>query len=469
MNRKHLHKALLCLFLLASPSLLWAAVNPLSKVIGTSADTAVTPTASTEMTDAEIDANRLKLDAKAAELRRQTGPEAAAALRGTWLDTATPQEMDDWIKLSNRLIGIQEDHSTALFRFRNYRKATRDKVEEMKDWKGFAEKPPYSILLVDNLRDTLNAKQNVLKSLDVIRTTIEGEFEEFSSSLRNSSKLVRLAEENLEKNSGKPDEQRSRWLLQLAQLQHEVNQAGVVYGETRRLSTTELLKGVQTEVDFLKHKLAVALDNYRFSEEDLKQKLQAIDDQLIKVRQRLAQDKNLEKTTRNQLDAAEVAVSKAQALLAAGGRPKIPLEQLLQEQKRRQIRFDDATIRVLVTSGMQTLLKGEKAIWAERYDIAGGRDSRDTRAELKSPRNELDLIAKWKDYIATKLSIATLLIKNQQTALASDALTPGERKISAQPLSSIRVRRSCCSAAFCSSTITSNSSSAAMMRRNAYR
>ena len=43
----------------------------------------------------------------------------------------------------------------------------------MKSWKGFAEKPPYPLTLVDSLRDALDSKQSVLKSLDVINVTIE--------------------------------------------------------------------------------------------------------------------------------------------------------------------------------------------------------------------------------------------------------------------------------------------------------
>lgn len=429
---------LLC-WLLCLPSAVmcapaWATANPLAALSGKKADApqaqpgAPQAQVTAALSDEEIEASRAKLDARSSELRQQTDPKAITSLRTTYQEAATPQELDDWEKLTGKLAGILEDNSTTLFRYRNYRKATRDKLDAMKSWEGFSEKPPYPITLVDNLHDELNAKQSVLKSLDVIRVTIEGEFSEYSDSLKESRKKVRLAEEELEKNTGKPGEQRSRWLLSLAQLQSEVNQAGIVYGEARRLSVAELQKGIQAEIDFLNRKLAVARGSYRFSEEKLKQKIKDIDERLNHVRQLLEQSKKREKEARKQLDAAEDAVSKARATQAAGGKLKIPLEQLMKEQKRRQAQFEDASLHVLIYGGMSGLLKSEKGLWQERYRLAGGRADQDTSAELKNSRNELDLLNKWKSYITNKLSVIEFNIKVQKEALASADLAAGDRE-----------------------------------------
>jgi len=422
-------RLLVGLFLLMVTTSAWAVNNPLSAIAGKNSETSSSATIATELTDKEIDESRAKLEARSAQVRQQHGPEALAALRKTYQGTASPEELENWEKLSGKLAGILEDHSTTLFRFKNYRKTTRDRLDEMKSWQGFSEKPPYPLSLVDSLRDALNSKQSVLKSLDVIRATIEAEFEEYSANLKQSSKQVRLAEEALEKSSGGPGEQRSRWLLQLAQLQHALNQAGTVYGEARRLSMAELQKGVQAEVDFLGHKLAVARENYRFTATDLQQKLKAIDERLIGVRQMLELAKNKENETRSKLDQAEAATRAAQTVQAAGGRPKMPVERLLKEQKRWQVRFDDAAIRVLVLGGMYRLLMNEKIIWQERFDLAGGRDSKkspDGTVDPKSRKNELEFIAKWKDYVTNKLNVIEIQIKGQQEELASATLSASD-------------------------------------------
>jgi len=408
-----------------------AAVNPLSRVTDKPAETQPATPPSSELTDKEIDATRQKLEARSAQVRLQYSPEALAELRKTYQGAASPEEIEKWEKLSGKLAGILEDHATTLFRYKNYRKATRDRLDEKKNWKGFPEKPPYSLSLVDNLIDVLQSKQNALKSLDVIRATIESEFEEHAVNLKNSSKQQRLAEEELEKNTGGPGEQRSRWLLQLAQLQQAVNQAGTVYGETRRLAAAELKKGVQAEVDLLDQKLAVARGNYRFTAEELQQKFQDIDAKLIKGHQMLELAKGKENNIRIKLDAAEAAATAAQAVQASGGKTKVPVERLLKDLKRLQIQFDDATIRVLVTNGIYQLLKTEKSVWQERFALAGGGDNRTNPVGENGRKNrqqETDFLATWKEYVTNKINFNGVQIKTLQEELVSASLSATDRE-----------------------------------------
>jgi len=429
MNRKLLCHSLFCLLLLTFATTSPAAVNPLSRVIGKPAETEPAAPAS-ELSDKEIDANRLKLEARSVQVRLQYSPQAVAALRKTYQDAASPEELEKWEKLNGKLAGILEDHATTLFRYRNYRKTTQDRLEEKKNWGGFPEKPPYSLSLVDNLSDTLHSKRSVLKSLDVIRATIESEFEEYAVNLKNSSKQLRLAEEALEKNTGGPEEQRSRWLLQLAQLQQAVDQAGTVYGEARRIAATELQKGVQAEVALLDQKLAVARGNYRFTAEELQQRFQDIDAKLVKVRQMLELAKGKENSIRIKLDAAEAAVTAAQTVQAAGEVPRVPLERLLKELNRWQTQFDDATLRVLVTNGIYQLLKNEKPVWQERFTLAGGAKQKNPAGtdELKNQRQELDFLAKWKEYVTNKISVNGVQLKSLQEELASATLSAADRE-----------------------------------------
>jgi len=415
MNRKLRCYSLCCLLLFMAVSMAAAAVNPLSKVSEKPAETQPESSTVTDMSDKDVDASIVKLQSRIDELRLLTSPEAAAALRNTYHGAATPEELSEWGKLVTKLVDILEDHILSLTRYKDYRKELQDKLEEMKSWKGFTEKPPYSLSLVDSLRDVLESKLKILHSLDVISVAIEEEFSEFSSSLRNSSKQVRLAEEELEKNTGKPGELRSSWLLQLARLQNEVNQTGVLYGERRRVTTRERQKIAQADVDFVKQKLAIVGGNYRFSADELKQKQQSIDEQLIKLRFNLEQSKSAEKESRKKLDAVDAAIIKAQADLAAGKRPAVPLKQLLKEQKLQRVVFENTTIESLIRNGLVNLLKSEKSIWEDRYLIAEGNSNRELR------RNELDLVAKWQDYISNKISGTEMLIKSQQDVLSSSS------------------------------------------------
>ena len=99
MNRKLLCSAYCCLLLFSASPPVVAAVNPITKTIDKAAQPQPVAATATDMSDKEIDADRLKLEARIADFLLQTAPEAVAALRNTYQDAATPQELDEWVKL----------------------------------------------------------------------------------------------------------------------------------------------------------------------------------------------------------------------------------------------------------------------------------------------------------------------------------------------------------------------------------
>ena len=419
---------LLCLaFVAVSPST-WGATNPLSSLTGKPADTQSPLPTATDLTDEGINESRMKLESRLEELHLQLLPDAVAALHRTYQDTASPQELEEWEKLTNRLAGILDNHINTLTRLKNIRKANRDRAVEIKRWQGFPEKPPYPLSLLDSLGDAIHAKEIDLQAQEVMRTTAEGEFDEFSGGLRNSRKQVRLAEENVEKSAGKPGERLSQWLLIMARLRDEVNQAGVVYAEARRVMLNEAQEGTRAEIDFLRQKLAVAMKKYRFSEEELKQKLQAIDDRRELLQRELDRAGSDAENARKSLDAAEIAVRKAQAEIASRHTSKVSLDRLLTEHERRQTLFNAADFRIQILRGMLHLLKNEKEIWQERYNLANGRWTQGNRTELKSRQDDLVILAKWKEYISSRRSILQVLIKSQQEKLSAATLPEMDRE-----------------------------------------
>jgi len=411
MIRNLLRHSLFLLLLTVTAAPEAVAANPLATAVGKQTETQPADTAVSELSDAEIDASIVKLRARADELRLQSGAEALAIMANTYQDAASPDELAVWGNLVDQLAGILEDHILALSRFKDYRKELQGKLNEIKSWQGFAEKPPYAISLVDSLLDVLESKQGVLKSLDVISVSQEEEFRDFSNNLKESNKQVRLAEEALERDAGKPGELSSSWLLQLASLQNEVNQAGTLFGERQRIAIRERQKIAQADVDFVNKKLAIIKGNYSFSADELKEKQQSIDNQLSGLQLQLQKSRHVEKSTRRQLDALDTAVNKAQADLAAGKQATVSLQKLLNEQKIQRVVFENTTIESLISNGLVNLLKKEKNIWEDRYQIAAGNSNREL------PRNELDLIIKWQDYISNKIIAAEVLIRNQQEML----------------------------------------------------
>jgi potassium efflux system protein len=420
---------LLCMVFVSVSTATWGAVNPLSALGKKKPDAqAQTPAAAT-ITDENIDESQAKLESRLTELHLQLLPEAVAAMRSTYQGAASPQELEEWEKLANRLAGILDSHINVLIKLKNIRQVNRDQTLRIKSWRGFPDKPPYPLSLLDNLSDVIHAKLINLQSLDMMGTTFEGEFEEFSNGLKNSRKQVRLAEENVEKSVGKPAEQRSRWLLVMARLRDEVNQDGVVFAEARRLMLQESREGLQSEIDFSRQKLAVALKNYRFSADELEQKLKDIDDRREQLQQEMSRAEHDGENARKALQASEQAVRRAQDEFASRGMSKVPLDRLTKEHQLQQILFDAAEFRTTILRGMLYLLKNEKGIWLERYTIANGEKAKRDQGELRRNQDDLANYARWKEFISAKRTSLQLLIQSQQEKLNAISLSGSEREV----------------------------------------
>ena len=159
MNQNLTRHILFCLLLLSFPSIAWAAINPWPSGGGETSESPPSTPAATALTDAEIDKVKAKLESRLVELHLQMLPEAIASFHATYRDVATPRELLEWERLTNRLAGILDGHINSLIRLRNIRKTNQDRTVEMKRWQGFTEKPPYPISLLDSLNDAINAKQ----------------------------------------------------------------------------------------------------------------------------------------------------------------------------------------------------------------------------------------------------------------------------------------------------------------------
>ncbi|HJV65787.1 MAG TPA: mechanosensitive ion channel domain-containing protein [Geomonas sp.] len=377
-------------------------------------------------TDEEIDQSSAKLEARLADLRLHLLPEAVAELKRSYHDAATPAELLEWERLANRLAAIVEGHLNTLTRLKSIRKASREREEEMKGWKGFAEKPPYTISLLDGLSDSLQAKELNLQSLEVLRSTVQDEAQGFASGLKLSRKEVRLAEESVEKERGRRGEARSAWLLVLAQLRNSLNEAGALYDEARRQLIDDSREGVKAEIDFLRQKLAAARASYRFTREELERKLREIEGRREQLRREQELALREEELARKRLDAGEAAVRAAQEGAASRTASAEELERLLKERERLLAIFDATGSRVLVLTGLSGILKREEGVWQDRYRLASAEMTEAERSAIRS-REAVAVAARWKEYANSQLARLEVLVKSQQDKLSSPSLSEAER------------------------------------------
>ncbi len=300
-----------------------------------------------------------------------------------------------------------------------------DLETQRKGWRGFSEKPPYSLTLVDSLEDSIQARQIELRTEEMRFTIAEGELADYTSSLRESRTGQRLAEEHRDQSIGKPEEVRMIWLQALATRRNDLNETGVITAETLRQMLHEGMAWLRQEIDFLDQKVSVASGNFRFTREELDKKLKGLDAQREELKQELDIAVTSEDYERLELEKIRKLMEKIKsAVPAATVSPGLQAVRLAMEAQ--QAKVETASIKVLVIKMMSRLAQGEQIVWKSRFQFANpGKDV--PPPDVADLQKKLDAFQSWNKYIRSRLEGVEVNIRNQQNRLAAADLLEKER------------------------------------------
>src|SRR5262249_21743029 len=110
-------------------------------------------------------------------------------------------------------------------------------------------------VMTEQLSDEVSARRLELRVTQMALSILEGEISRAAASLKETRKELRLAEDTVE--AGVRSQQH-QWLLQMARLKNDADEASVEAAETGRLVNWEALEGQRARVEFLERKLAAA-------------------------------------------------------------------------------------------------------------------------------------------------------------------------------------------------------------------
>ena len=323
-------------------------------------------------TTEEIDAAILQAESRLSDLRGQMNAAVAADAGKTGPEVATPEELKERDRLIGRLVTVADTRVQSLRDLKEIRMTARDHTAEMRGWHGFTEKPPFPIAFLDGLRDAILGQKLDLKTLELRHGVAKSQLQEFTAGLKKTRAELRLAEENLEKSLGSPAEARQRWLLDLARLRNDLNEAGAASAETRRLVLDEALKDRREYLRFVERKLAIAEKSSPLSQADFTRKIQELENQ------RKSLDRELDAAIRADGDAKEKlrkerdALEKELARIRPGETPTPKQMVMMQDQQSmidaQQVVVDTAGTRIAVVKGMLQLVDTSQSTWEDRWD-----------------------------------------------------------------------------------------------------
>lgn len=337
----------------------------------------------------------------------------------------TPEEYQEWQRLTAKVTNLLESRIMNLRFLKDARQAGKDLETQRKGWRGFSEKPPYPLTLLDSLQDIIKARQIEIHTLEMRLAISEGELADYTTGLRESRTEQRLAGERLEQSLGKPEEERLRWLLALASRRNDVNETGAVTQEAQRQMLQESLALLRQEITFLDQKFAQAASNFHFTREELDKKLKALDIRRTELKQELENALKAEDNERAEQEKIRISLQRYKDRTSSATVSQ-RLETLRETLAAQQVRVETAGLRVMASKILSRLVVIEGTAWKNRFQLANpGKDT--TPPDIVSLQKDQETLKRVKEYLRARLEGVDNHIRSQETRISSGDLGDVQR------------------------------------------
>ncbi len=385
--------------------------------------------ASGAFTNEQIDAAIARIQERESALRSQPLPEGVTLLSSGVPSGATSEEYREWRSLTDKII-TQLENRVTYFRFlKDNRQSLKDLETQRKEWRGFSQKPPYPLSLLDSLQDLLQTRKIELNTQEMRMDITEAELADYTTNLKESRTGQRLAEERRDQSVGKPNEARTIWLLALATRRNDLNETASISLETQRQRLHEEMAWLRQEISFLEQKLTLASGNFSFTREELDIKLKGLDSQRDRLKQELEIAVTSEDYERLELEKVRRSMEQIKSTTAMGEHaaaesPRLVAVRLAMEVL--QAKVETANVKVLVLKLINRTVQAEQRLWKNRFQFANpGKD--ESVLDVTDLQKGLVTTQDWRKYVRSRLESVEINIRNQQSRIAAPTLSEKER------------------------------------------
>jgi potassium-dependent mechanosensitive channel len=384
------------------------------------------PQAAKPLSDKEfLERIRSQLDQDRTALARLDAPGGLAEGAPAGTD---PRELQDrrWsTAIIVRSLEQQIDDLAKLAEARTRRAASET---ALKAWSGFDNPAPYSILLVDELRDQQLAVETSLTALESRQKVIQQFNERILDNLRQAETQLRQLEEATEKPRGTAEADRLAWQRDLARLQVRADQTILSGLESTRQYIEEEIADAKLRIELLKKQRETAAARFQFKPEDLDRIHAALDAERRDTDRETARAEQEYARRRQAADSGRQALESTRKRLAAA-RPASaqrvadelePLEQaanLLAEQAEtagsvlENLRQSGDTIRI------------RQALWEARYRAYHEATAATRLDATQAVRRTQAYLGSLKKYLAQQVAVLEARMKDVEIRLSRE---PGE-------------------------------------------
>ena len=386
------------------------------------------PKARLPKTEEEIDRAVGQVEARLKEARAKASPGQSTNTVLAEPLAATTEELAERNQLLQQWVIALDQHARYLRNLREIRRNNREHAGEQEAWRGFAEAP--SAALAERLRDEISAQRLEYRTGQMLLSILEGEIARWAARLEQSQKQLRLALDQAlvagDRASRRP------WLIQLAQLRNQANEASVETAEVGRLTTWQALDGQSNYIQFLERKLGSSRTLTRLTRAELDRVLAQIKEKRIALHQELNEAIAADRELRATHDAA---VPGATRNAEHEGVAVVP-----NDADVLKARLDTSRRKVEALHGFFQLTDYAQAVWEDRWWASEPRGLRPLRDRQRHHEQLLEGLRQWKALLEQSLAAVSEQMLRHTLGSEDSRLSAAQREAAARIRATLQER-----------------------------
>jgi small-conductance mechanosensitive channel len=333
------------------------------------------------------------LESKLAEARANLAADEAAGETALANAPAGISAQDFTVRhaMLRRLVRQFEQQLSNAVELQAAKQRDQDAAREAKSWTRFADPPPYSILLTDQLRDEIDVEQLKSTSAQTAITTIDALVAENQAALRQSEENIRRLNEQLERKPYQSDA-RLKWQRDIERLQSQLSTAALGVLSSERQIREQNQDESRLRLELLQRQLAFATaGGVAFAQADFDKVYDRVEAERDDFERELSE---AESHVAPALEAVESARKQQAAIEADPEKSTADRTRADEALATRQAQFESAQAAVRTVRFLLEAASVERTIWRLRFNSFNSQDRKlleESQQRLAAYRRRLDL------------------------------------------------------------------------------
>jgi small-conductance mechanosensitive channel len=330
---------------------------------------------------------------------------------------ATQAEAIEYRSFLQMLVQTYQAHLDYLKALEAVRQRHQEFARTTQTWSGFTEPPPYSILVVDELRDTLQTAEDQIELAETGRAFVDQMAANVEESMKECDGQLRRLNEQLEGTTDRERNIRLNWQRELALVRSRWLAASLSsFGTIRQKVNEEAAEG-RLRQSFGQRQLTLAAQHVRFTQSDFDKAVSNLNAESTRLEAEFqAASIDLENRKRELAVAREEYARKVQEPLQT----EAASESLRRLQAVVDLRNAQVQTGSEVISGLRQLLEGvgiERQVWQMRFAVFEARNVEELQKVYRKLERLNDFVRSAKQYFVQQGALIDNQVSEQQHRL----------------------------------------------------